>query len=61
MLMRHMRSGTLTARGLDRVRRVARTLSDLESPDDPLDTPLKEQHVCAAIELRPEFDFLKAA
>ena len=46
-LDRRLRSGTLTARGLHRVRRVARTLADLDGCD-----VLGEDHVCAAMALR---------
>jgi magnesium chelatase family protein len=53
ILQSHMTGGRLTGRGLSRVRRVARTLADLEDPPFPLDSPLNEQHVCAALELRP--------
>lgn len=52
ILSRHMQAGTLTGRGLARMRRVARTLADLEDPPLPLDAALQEQHVCAALELR---------
>ncbi len=45
-----LRSGTLTARGLHRVRRVARTLADLAGAD----TVVGEEHVCLALGLRGE-------
>jgi len=45
----HLRAGRLSARGLHRVRRVARTIADLEGTDD-----LGEEHVCTALELRAE-------
>jgi magnesium chelatase family protein len=61
ILGRHMRVGRLTGRGLDRVRRVARTLADLEDPAAPLDSPLQEHHVCAALELRPPQHLLEVA
>ncbi|MBV9665261.1 MAG: ATP-binding protein, partial [Actinobacteria bacterium] len=48
MLEHKLRTGALSARGLDRVRRVARTLADLEGHTDALN----EEHVCAALELR---------
>lgn len=47
VLDRRLRAGTLTARGLHRVRRVARTLADLDGCD-----VLGEEHVCAAMALR---------
>ena len=50
VLERRLRSGTLSARGLHRVRRVARTLADLDGADGPLG----EEHVCGALELRAE-------
>lgn len=43
-----VRRGRLTARGVDRVRRVARTIADLAGDDGPLD----EVHVAAATALR---------
>jgi magnesium chelatase family protein len=48
MLEHKLRTGALSARGLDRIRRVARTLADL---DDHADI-LNEEHICAALELR---------
>ncbi|MGH9283210.1 MAG: hypothetical protein ACRD0S_09785 [Acidimicrobiales bacterium] len=45
-----LRAGTLSARGLHRVRRVARTLADL----DGAPAVVGEQHVCGALELRAE-------
>ena len=48
MLEHKLRTGALSARGLDRVRRVARTLADLEGHT----ADLNEEHVCAALELR---------
>ncbi len=45
---RQLRSGALSARGLDRVRRVALTLADL----DPSKTAVDESHVAMALELR---------
>ena len=45
-----LRRGTLTARGLDRIRRVARTIADLEGGG--LATPLQDSHVAVALELR---------
>jgi magnesium chelatase family protein len=48
VLEHKLRTSALSARGLDRVRRVARTLADLDGAPDAVD----EQHVCAALELR---------
>ena len=48
LLEHKLRTGALSARGLDRVRRVARTLADL----DGAPTLLGDEHVCAAVELR---------
>jgi magnesium chelatase family protein len=45
---RRLRSGALTARGLDRVRRVARTIADL----DGAGLEISAEHVAAALELR---------
>lgn len=50
VLERRLRAGTLTARGLHRVRRVARTLADLDGAHDVIG----EEHICAALELRLE-------
>jgi magnesium chelatase family protein len=54
LLERRLRSGTLSARGLHRVRRVARTLADLD------DAPpvIGAGHVAAALELRVAFTAL---
>ena len=52
-----LRSGTLSARGLQRVRRVARTLSDLGGRDGPVG----EEDVCLALQLRAEPEHLGAA
>ena len=50
-LLRHqLRSGTITARGLHRVRRVARTLADLGGAP----RSIGEEHVCLALGLRAE-------
>jgi magnesium chelatase family protein len=54
ILNRQMHSGRLSGRGFHRIRRIALTLADLRMPDSPLDAPLCEQDVCAALELRPE-------
>ena len=48
MLERHLRSGALSARGLHRVWRVARTIADL---DDPA-RPITELHMAEALALR---------
>lgn len=52
-----LRSGALSARGLQRVRRVARTLADLADRDGPLG----EEDVCLALQLRAEPDRLGTA
>lgn len=52
-----LRVGSLSARGLHRVRRVARTLADLEGADGAVG----EEHVCAALELRADAPALEAA
>ena len=48
LLERRMRSGSLSARGLHRVRRVARTIADLAGVGGPLDG----EHVAEALQLR---------
>ena len=50
LLEHKLRTGSLSARGLDRVRRVARTLADLDGAPDVLG----EEHVCGALELRAD-------
>lgn len=50
LLQASMRRGALTGRGLHRVRRVALTLADLDGGAPALTV----DHVCAALELRPE-------
>ena len=45
-----LRVGSLTARGVDRIRRVARTAADLDGVD--VETPLGEEHISMALELR---------
>ncbi|HVE45531.1 MAG TPA: hypothetical protein VNA57_02125 [Acidimicrobiales bacterium] len=57
VLERRLRLGSLSARGLHRVRRVARTLADL----DGAGTTVGEEHVCAALELRVDPQALEAA
>ncbi len=54
LLEARLRSGTLTARGLDRVRRVALTLTDL----DGAEPPITEEHLAVALELRAGGDLL---
>ena len=54
LLERRLRSGTLSARGLHRVRRVARTLADL----DGAPSVIGAEHVAAALELRVDFTVL---
>jgi magnesium chelatase family protein len=46
-----LRTGRLSARGLDRVKRVARTLADLAGESGPV---LDERHVAGALELRAD-------
>ena len=53
-LERRLRSGTLSARGLHRVRRVARTLADLDGAPPVVGAG----HVAGALELRVAFDAL---
>ncbi len=57
MLESGLQSGALSARGLQRVRRVARTLADLAGRDGPLG----EEDVCLALQLRAEPARLGAA
>ena len=52
-----LRAGALSARGLHRVRRVARTLADL----DGVASVVGEEHVCGALELRTAPEALEAA
>jgi magnesium chelatase family protein len=54
LLERRLRAGLLSARGLHRVRRVARTLADLAGAGDTLDV----EHVAGALELRVGLSFL---
>ncbi|MEA3075350.1 MAG: magnesium chelatase family protein [Actinomycetota bacterium] len=51
-----LRTGSLTARGLHRVQRVARTIADLMESE-----AVTEEHVCAALELRGDADQLEGA
>lgn len=57
LLHRRLAEGLLSARGLDRVRRVARTIADLDGERGPLDA----EHVVAALELRSAGALLAAA
>jgi magnesium chelatase family protein len=50
LLEHKLRAGQLSARGLHRVRRVARTLADLADAGSTVD----EEHVCLALGLRAE-------
>ncbi len=56
LLELRLRGGTLSARGLTRIRRVARTLADLGGRDGPLG----EEDVATALELRGDFETLRA-
>jgi magnesium chelatase family protein len=51
-----LRTGALSARGLHRIERVARTIADLQDVPD-----VTEQHVCAALELRADLEVLEGA
>ncbi len=57
LLEHRLRTGSLSARGLHRVRRVALTVADLAGHDGPLG----DEHLCAAIEMRIEPMGLAAA
>jgi magnesium chelatase family protein len=50
LLEHRLRSGSLSARGVHRVRRVARTIADLGGAEGPV----AEEHVCLALSLRAE-------
>lgn len=50
-----LRSGSLTARGLHRTRRVARTIADLRGDD-----AISDEDVCLALQLRSEPDLLRS-
>ena len=56
LLESELRNGTLTARGLSRVRRVALTIADLQGR-----SVLTDEHVAAALQLRPPPAALEAA
>src|SRR5207245_2153199 len=57
LLERRLRAGALSARGLHRVRRVARTIADLAGATGPLG----EDHVCLALSLRADLAPAEAA
>ena len=57
VLERALRAGSLSARGLARIRRVARTLADLAEREGPLG----RQDVCLALQLRAEPERLGVA
>jgi magnesium chelatase family protein len=50
VLEQRLRAGLLSARGVHRIRRVARTIADLGGAPGPVD----EEHVCLALSLRAE-------
>jgi magnesium chelatase family protein len=54
ILERRLASGSLSARGLDRVRRVALTIADLEGSPGPISA----RHLAEALELRAGRDAL---
>ncbi|HZU74327.1 MAG TPA: YifB family Mg chelatase-like AAA ATPase [Acidimicrobiales bacterium] len=54
LLERQVRSGSLTARGMARIRRVARTLADLAG----VEGPVEEAHLAAALSLRSGWESL---
>jgi magnesium chelatase family protein len=49
-----LRVGSLSARGLHRIQRVARTIADLQDAPD-----VTEEHVCTALELRADLEVLE--
>ena len=55
LLELRLRGGTLSARGLDRIRRVARTLADLAGREGAV----VEEDIAIALELRAELDVLQ--
>ena len=57
VLEHRLRAGMLSARGLHRIRRVARTIADLAGSSDPV----AEEHVCLALSLRAELAPVEAA
>lgn len=56
LLDRHLRAGRLSARGLDRVRRVARTIADLDSAPHTIG----EAHVAEALAMRAGREVIEA-
>lgn len=50
-----LRAGSLSARGLHRARRVARTIADLRDAD----APITDEDVCLALQLRSEPDLCR--
>jgi len=56
VLEHQLRAGALSARGLHRVQRVARTIADLADAGD-----VTEEHVCVALELRATVEALEGA
>lgn len=66
LLEHKMRSGTLSGRGLHRIRRVARTLADLAELSGVSGTKadggrVSEEHVCLALGLRAQVEWAEAA
>jgi magnesium chelatase family protein len=57
VLEHRLRSGLLSARGVHRIRRVARTIADLGGAAGPV----AEEHVCLALSLRAELAPVEAA
>lgn len=57
LLEHELRTGALSARGLNRVRRVALTLADLGEKSGPVE----EQDICFALQLRAEPSLVQAA
>lgn len=56
LLLRKLTDGTLSGRGLVRVRRIARTIADLDGGGDQID----ELYVCAALDLRSEPSLMRS-
>jgi magnesium chelatase family protein len=52
-----LRSGSLSARGLHRTRRVARTIADLRESEGPI----TDEDICLALQLSAEPDLLRAS
>lgn len=57
LLEHKLRAGTLSGRGLHRVRRVARTIADLAGAPEVIG----EEHVCLALSMRAEVDLSEVA